>query len=411
MSRTDVRMSGFRSRATVAEAWSWLDAAVAAIPPAVERVPLESACHRTLAEDVVAGADVPAFDRSAMDGYAVRSRETVAATEYNPLLLRIVGTSLPGQAAHRGLEAGQAIRIMTGAPLPEGADAVVPAECATVSGEIVSVETAVSVDRHISRRGEDVRAGEVVVPAGRRLRPQDVAVVASLGVSGLTIRRPPRVRIVATGNELVPPGGARGLHQIYEVNSLLLRGLLPLDGGTLESVQLLPDDRETLRAALTAPGADVLLVSGGSSVGAEDFAPLVVREEGELAIHGVAMRPSSPAGLGRLGAALVCLLPGNPVSCLCAYEFFAARAIRQLAGLSGEWPHRRVRGRLTRKVSSLVGRTDFCRVQIRGDEVHPLAISGAAILSSTTRADGFLIVPPESEGLAEGSEVEALLFR
>jgi molybdopterin molybdotransferase len=170
-----------------------------------------------------------------------------------------------------------------------------------------------------------------------------------------------------------------------------------------------PDDPQEIRAAM-ADEADVILVSGGSSVGQEDHAPRILAEDGELVFHGIAMRPSSPAGLGRLGSRLVFLLPGNPVSCLCAYDFFAGRAIRALGGRPRDWPYPSCRRKLRRKLVSTVGRVDYARVRIVRDEVEPLAISGAAILSSTTRADGFVVVPEDSEGYAEGTEVELFLY-
>jgi molybdopterin molybdotransferase len=165
-----------------------------------------------------------------------------------------------------------------------------------------------------------------------------------------------------------------------------------------------------IRAALADAGADVILVSGGSSVGSEDHAPRLLAELGELPIHGVAMRPSSPAGVGRIGETLVFLLPGNPVSCLCAYDFFAGRAIRLRGGRAGDWPHRRVRGSVARKIVSAIGRVDYCRVRLVDGAVEPIALSGASILSSTTRADGFVIVPAESEGYGPDSEVTVYLY-
>ena len=170
------------------------------------------------------------------------------------------------------------------------------------------------------------------------------------------------------------------------------------------------DDQDQIRAALVAPGADVILVSGGSSVGREDFAPQLIAQAGELAIHGVAMRPSSPAGIGRIGEALVFLLPGNPVSCLCAYDFFAGRAIRLRGGRPPDWPHRTRRCVVARKIVSAIGRVDYCRVRLVDDRVEPIALSGASILSSTTRADGFVIVPGESEGYGPGTEVTVYLY-
>jgi molybdopterin molybdotransferase len=404
----DVRMRGFTQRHTVREAWDWVDALP--VGTVAEPVPLSAACGRVLAADVVSGIDVPGFDRSAMDGYAVLGDETAGASDYNPLLFEIVGTSLPGRGFDGEVHGGEAVRIMTGAPLPAGADAVVPAEYAREIEERVELTTAVPPLKNIGRVGEDIAAGECVLSRGRHLRPQDVGVAASLGRAELPVVRQPRVRLLVTGDELKLPGEPKDPHEIYEANSFMLRGLVARDGGVFEEPRRLPDQRDRIRDALLEPGADVILVSGGSSVGAEDHAPTLLAEEGELAIHGIAMRPSSPAGMGRLAEAAVFLLPGNPVSCLCAYDFFAGRAIRRLAGLDADWPYERRRLPLRRKIVSAIGRVDYCRVRVTDERVEPLALSGASILSSTTRADGFVIVPAESEGQGVGSDVEVFLY-
>jgi molybdopterin molybdotransferase len=405
---SDVRMRGFLKRTPVAECLAWVDAHSA--PVRIESVELARAPGRVLARDVQAPIDVPGFDRSAMDGYALRSEETSGAGDYQPITLRIVGEAMPGAPWEGMVEAGKAVRIMTGAPMPAGADAVVPAEFATPSGEAVEIRTAVPARKNVGLVGEDIRAGGTILSRGRRLRPQDVAVIASIGISRIEVHARPAIRIIVTGNELVPPGVPKGAHQIYEANSFLLRGLVNRDGGTLESVRFLRDDPQDIRDALTASGADAVLVSGGSSVGREDHAPRLVADAGELAIHGVAMRPSSPAGMGRIGTALVFLLPGNPVSCLCAYDFFAGRAIRRLQGLPAGWPYQAAQLPLARKLVSEVGRTDYCRVRITPSGVEPLALSGASILSSTTRADGFVVVPDTLEGYSPGSSVEVRLY-
>jgi molybdopterin molybdotransferase len=224
---------------------------------------------------------------------------------------------------------------------------------------------------------------------------------------------------VITGDELVPPGQAPSGARIVDSNSVVLRALVERDGGVCLPFELLPDRPERVRDALKAGDADAILVSGGSSVGAEDHAPRLVSELGHLDFHGISMRPSSPAGVGRIprgpsgdsGAfAFVFLLPGNPVSCLCAYEFFAGPTLRGLGGRSRAWPHRRVRLPLARKIASAVGRTDYVRVTVEAGRVSPLAISGASILSSTVRAAGCVIVPREREGMPEGEVVEVLLY-
>lgn len=404
----DVRMRGFASRHRVAEAWEWIDNHTA--PLEAESVPLANLFGRVLAEDVFATLNVPAFDRSAMDGYAVRASETDGAGDYSPLTFQLVGQSLPGTPFEGWLVAGSAVRIMTGAPLPDGADAVVPAEYATESKDQVELTQAVSPGKHVGRVGEDIAQGRCVFSEGRRLRPQDVGLLASLGVAEAQVIRQPRVRIVVTGNELVLPGQVRGPYQIYEANSSMLSGLIARDGGVLESMHRCPDQKEAIRAALTTPGADVVLVSGGSSVGAEDHAPMILAEEGTLDLHGLAMRPSSPAGMGWIDNTLVLLLPGNPVSCLCAYDFFAGRAIRKQGGRNPDWPHRTVQLPLSRKLVSAVGRLDYCRVMAQAGQVEPLALSGASILSSTTRANGFVIVPEDLEGYAPGEVVTVYLY-
>ena len=404
----DVRMRGFRSRTTVDDALSWIDANVA--PLGSEFVSLTDAHGRVLASTITSPINVPAFDRSAMDGFALKSAETVGAGDYNPLSFRVVGVSMPGQPFEGDVGTGEAVRIMTGAPVPGGVDAVVPAEYATVRDKLVEITTTVASLKHIGRTSEDVAAGATVLVSGHRLRPQDVGLIASLGLPEVAVVRQPRVRIVVTGNELAEPGSERSPFQIYEANSHIIAGLVPRDGGVLFERARCQDDRESILAAVTKSGADVVLISGGSSVGTEDHAPNIIREAGELPIHGVAMRPSSPAGIGRIGSTFVFLLPGNPVSCLCAYDFFAGRAIRRLAGLSPDWPHRAETGTLRSKIVSQVGRVDYCRVRINDGQIEPVALSGASILSSTTRANGFVIVPSALEGYAAGTDVEVRLY-
>jgi molybdopterin molybdotransferase len=221
--------------------------------------------------------------------------------------------------------------------------------------------------------------------------------------------RRPRVHIIVTGNELLPAGEKPHGYTIVDANGPMLTALVERDGGTVTSAQIVPDNPENILAALRQP-ADVVLVSGGSSVGQEDFAPSLLARYGELAIHGIAMRPSSPSGMGRFEGRLVFLLPGNPVSCLCAYDFFAGRAIRLLGGRNAQWPYRSTRLPLARKLVSMIGRVDYARVCIAEGKVEPLAIGGASVLSSTTRADGFVVIPEDSEGYPPGTPVEVFLY-
>ncbi len=403
-------MRGFSERATVEQTVAWLESV---LPPfeslPVEEVSLLDGATRILAHEVKSLVNVPAFTRSMMDGYALLGEQSYGASNYNPLPLQIIGTCFPGRPFDGHVLPGQAVRIMTGAPLPDGADAVLPVENSSTQGQTLLVMGEVTAGKHIGQIGEDVSAGEVILPARRLLRPQDIGVVASIGVGRLPVIRRPRVRIIITGNELLPAGTPPEGCRIADANGPMLLGLVHRDGGTAITGDIVPDCPDALRAAL-ADEADVILVSGGSSVGQEDYVPKLLSEAGELAIHGVAMRPSSPAGMGRLNNRLVFLLPGNPVSCLCAYDFFAGRAIRALGGRSQDWPYRRQKYRLSRKLVSTVGRVDYARVRVSGVEAEPLAISGASVLSSTTRADGFVIVPADCEGYPEGDEIEVFLY-
>jgi molybdopterin molybdotransferase len=401
-------MKGFAERADVEEVEHFLAGQARALAP--EPVSVEACAGRVLAQDVAASVDVPGFPRSAMDGYALRGEDTFGASAYDPIALRVVGQSLPGAPYPGRVAAGEAVRVMTGAPVPEGADAVAMAEVCEERGGSVAISEPVAPRKNVGAIGEDVRAGDVALRAGRVLRPQDAGLLASIGVAAPLCVRRPRVRLVITGDELLPPGSRPTGAQIVDSNSVMLAALAARDGAVVLPHAILRDRPDAIRAALATAGADVALVSGGSSVGQEDHAPRIVAELGTLDFHGISMRPSSPAGVGRIGACTVFLLPGNPVSCLCAYEFFAGPSLRALGGRSRAWPHRRITLPLARKISSAVGRTDYVRVAIEAGRVVPIATSGASILSSTVRADGCVIVPRELEGMPEGALVEVRLY-
>jgi molybdopterin molybdotransferase len=401
-------MKGFAERVDVEEVQDFLCTHARSL--ASEAVDLLSCVGRVLTEDVRAEIDVPGFARSAMDGYAVRGEDTFGASTYDTIALGVLGEALPGKPFADRVERGSAVRVMTGAPIPDGADAVVMAEVCEECDGTVEISDAVAPHRNIGAIGEDIRVDDLVLRAGRRLRPQDAGLLASIGVCTPGCVRRPRVQLVITGDELLPAGSRPEGPRIVDSNSVVLRALVARDGGELLPFEILPDRPEIIREAIGAPDADVVIVSGGSSVGTEDHAPRLLAELGSLDFHGISMRPSSPTGIGRIEGRLVFLLPGNPVSCLCAYEFFAGPSLRALGGRSREWPHRRIILPLARKISSAVGRTDYVRVALESEKVIPIATSGASILSSTVRADGCVIVPRELEGMAEGTEVEVLLY-
>ena len=405
---TDVRMKGFAKRSSLGSCINWIDEHISLLP--IEQVSLEAAHQRVLATDIISSQDVPQFTRSMMDGFAVQAADTAGASNYQPQQLTVLGESVPGKPFAGSVTQGTAVRIMTGAPLPDGADSVLPAEQVQIEADFILAQGQVAPQKHVGFPGEDIQQGTTVLTTPRILRPQDLGVLSSIGFSHVPVFQQPHVRVIVTGNELLPPGTATTAFCITDANSPMLAALISRDGGHVINPGILPDDPNSIRDALLDSNANVIIVSGGSSVGQEDYAPSLLAELGSLDIHGIAMRPSSPSGIGMLDGRLVFLLPGNPVSCLCAYDFFAGRAIRQMSGLPAQWPYHHEQLPLSRKLTSAIGRTDYARVKIIDGQVHPLAISGASVLSSTTAADGFVVIDENLEGYAEDCEVTVFRY-
>jgi molybdopterin molybdotransferase len=404
----DIRMRGFATRHDVDEALALLRQRLTALPNEV--IGLAGGLDRVLADDVVAAVDVPHFQRSAVDGYGVRARDTFGASNYNPIPLVLKGEILPGRALDLTLMAHEAVRIMTGAPLPAGADAVVMAEYAEEDAERVNILQPISPFKNVGRIGEDIRRGDVVLTRGRKLRPQDLGVLASIQVAHIPVYRRPTVALIITGNELVAVGEPLTGCQIVDSNSCTLAGLSRRLGALPVRKGIIADDYHLIKEAIQQATEDVVIITGGTSVGAEDYAPLIIQEIGELVVHGVSMRPSSPVGFGFIQQQPIFLIPGNPVSALVAFDAFVGPTLQLLQGLQPTYPYAKVRGTLTRKIASAIGRVDFVRVRRTAAGIEPLRVTGASILSSTTRADGFVIVDKNSEGLDEGQEVEVYVY-
>jgi molybdopterin molybdotransferase len=407
----DVRMRGFDERTDLEAALEILRACIRPLPG--ETVPLGEALGRTLARDVVSEIEVPAFDKSAMDGFALRAAETFGASPSDPAAFRVVGEVLPGEEADLEVGPGEAVRIMTGAALPGGADAVLMAEYATDDGDALRAHAPVVPGRNVAKAGEDVRKGDRVLERGRVLRPQDLGVLASIRRVEVEVVRRPSVGILSTGNEVVEPGSAQAGRRGRVVNSCryLLEGMVTQTGGTPRWLGTVPDDPEGLREALGAFQGDLLLTTGATSTGKEDHLPGVLAEIGELLVHGVNMRPASPLAFGRVENAVAVLLPGNPVAAMVGFDVFVRPALQLQLGQEEKRGNRKVRGPLRRKLASALNRTDFVRVRLlEGGDVEPLRSGGAGVLTSVTRADGFVIVPRDVEGFEAGTEVEVFLY-
>jgi molybdenum cofactor synthesis domain-containing protein len=409
-----VRMRGFSRYIRLADALKIVFANVEQLEPEV--VPFDRALGRVLAEDIVSEVDVPPFDRSAVDGYAVQAADTFGASEQKPVKLRVIGSVRIGVTSKLLVRKGEAIKIMTGAPIPKGADAVVMVEHVLARDKNIAVLAPVTPGKNVSARGEDVKAGEVVLERGRLIRPQDVGMLASVGKIRVRVSRRPKVAIFATGGELRRPGERLGRAEITDINSYSLAAAVESCGGLSQNLGIMPDRPELLKRALRkAIGYDMVLASGGSSVGEFDIMPDVIAELGELLFHGVAIRPGGPTAFGVVGRQPVFSLAGFPVSSLVAFDMLVRPALRKMQGLPADRGYPKVRAKLARKVSSTLGRADVVRVKVRVKEgellADPIRVTGSGVLSSMTEADGFFIVPEDVEGFDGGDIVDVEIYR
>ena len=381
-------------------------ALAAATPLAPQRVALSAAAGRVAAEPVRAVVDLPPFDRSAMDGYAVRSADT-------PGELRLAG-DVPAGAVGPPLEPGCALGISTGSALPEGADAVLQSELAAAGDGIVRAEEAIPPGRHIRRRGEDVRAGDALVAAATRLDVARIASLAAAGVGEVAVHRPPRVEILVTGAELLPVGAPPQPGRIHESNGLTLRLLAEAVGAQVSEHGVVADDRDATRAALAgALDADVLLVTGGVSVGEHDHVrPALAGLGVEEVFWRVRMRPGKPVYFGRRGATLVFGLPGNPLSAVVGFLALVEPVLRRLAGEAGA-RMRTVPARLTVDAEPSGGRTTFLTSRLRHGadgvlEAEPTGRQGSHMTGALGASDGFVLV---AQPASAGALVPALVLR
>lgn len=381
----------------------------------VERVSLADAAGRVLARDVSARADLWPFSRSAMDGFALRAADTAPASAERAVRLRILGTVRAGEAPDCPLTAGTAVRIATGAPIPEGADAVVPIELVTVDGDTVAVPAPVPPGRHVFPAGEDAKGGEVVLTAGSMLRPGSVALLASLGVDRVPVVRRAVVVILPTGDELVEIDRSPRPGQVRESNSYALAAAVADMGGIPRRLAIAHDNVAAVVAGLRAGlKADALIVCAGMSVGDRDLVKEAMGRVGiELVFWRVAMKPGAPAAFGVAGATPVFGLPGNPGAAMVAFEELVRPALRRMMGYREE-QRPILGGRLTDPVVLAPGRRRYLWAKVtaaRGQlDVHPLPGQGTATLRSISDANGLIVVEPDQGPLAPGDYVRVQML-
>jgi molybdopterin molybdotransferase len=396
--------------------------------PADAPLGLADALGMVLAADVRAADDVPGFDRSTVDGYAVDPADTFGASEAQPAYLRLAGEAPMGEAAGAPVPPGCVVRVATGGMLPPGAGAAVMLEhCETLPTGEIAVSRPAAPGDNVIRQGEDLRTGDLILVAGHRLRPQDLGLLAAAGVTRVEVRRRPRVAVVSTGDEVVPPDAQPGPGQVRDINSYSVAGMVREAGGEPVLCGVVSDDPARLDEALrgaAAAGADLLLVSGGSSVGARDYVARAIAGLGAPGVlaHGIALRPGKPTLLAVAGSLPVIGLPGHPASAMVVTWLFGVPALRHLAGDSDRRDIRpAVRARLTRNLPSAPGREEYVRVALR-PEVPGGAVDGwtswaaepvfgaSGLVRTLVRGDGLVRVPHGSEGIAAGTEVDVYLF-
>ena len=406
---TDTKMRPIRQTIPFDEAVAILDKSAVPISR-TELVPLADADGRVLATSVVATADVPPFDRAAMDGFAVIAEDTFRASRQAPVTLGCVETVHTGSVPAESINRGECTEIATGAPMPEGADAVVMVEETDHGADsAVRVFAPVYPGQHVGRRGADITSGQVVLEAGARLTPSRLGSIAALGSAEIEAFACPRVAILSTGNEIIEPGQPLGPGQIYDINRFTLGAIIGEHGGVAVSYPTAADTLGSLEAAVeTCLDNDVLVFSGGSSVGERDLTLDVLERKGEVLFHGIAVKPGKPTLFGRIGDAPVLGMPGYPTSCLSNAYLLLIPLLRQIAHLP---PHRMrtVAVPAAQRFVSTTGRHQFYTVRVVNGAALP-AFKGSGDITSMSQADGYIEIPAQTDIVEKGQTVEVKLF-
>ena len=383
----------------------------AAVPiERTERIPVRDTMDRVLAAAVISTIDVPPFARAAMDGYAVIAEDTFGAGRYDAKVLRSIETVYTGAVASRALSRGACIEIATGAPLPQGADAVVMVEeTEKTDGGGVRVFTPVYPGQHVGRRAADIASGQTVLPAGVVLNPSRIGVLAAIGTAEIEVYAKPRVAIISTGNEIVDPGNPLGPGQIYNINQFTLSAIIRAHGGVPMNGKTTPDSLPELVKTFESTGAaDLIMFSGGSSVGERDLILDALQAAGEVVFHGIAVKPGKPTILGKVGGKPVLGMPGNPTSCLSNAYLLVVPMLRRMARLP-EYVPRSTRVQLSQRIVSTTGRHQFYTVRLADGAAVP-AFKGSGDITSMAHADGYIEIPAQTDIVEAGEIVDVKLF-
>jgi molybdopterin molybdotransferase len=417
----DVRMKGFTEVTRIEEALKQYFQTVKLKTLTSEEVSLVEGISRVLAENVESEVNVPPFDRSAVDGYAVKAEDTHGASPTNPIALDLIGIINAGDSSNLELKQSKTIRVATGAHIPKGADAVVMLEYTEKIGkDRVEIYRPITSGYNVSKKGEDVKTDDVVLWRGTNLKPQDIGILAAIGRRNISVVKKPIVAVISSGNELVEPGKQLEMGKISDINRYVLISAIKDVCGNPEDMGIVGDESGDLTTTIShgLERADMVLVSGGTSVGTRDLVPEVVNSLGKpgIIVHGIAMRPGMPTALAAIGNKPIILLPGHPVAALTAFNTLVRPIIERLIGAPVKQMHSKIiSATVKRRIPSRPGFRDFVRVIVHrtsnGFTVEPVRVRGASVISSMVRANGILVIQEEKEGVEAGEEVEVALFR
>ncbi len=410
-----LRKIGFAKLTSLEDSLKNLFSHVSILPS--EEIHVFQSLNRILAEDIFSKIDVPPFDRSAMDGYAIRAEDSFGASPTNPKILKLVGKIEIGQKIEQELHEGEAIRISTGAAIPKGASAVIKIEDTELKENIVYLHAPLVPGKNISRKGEDIIKDSIILSKGTELKAEHVALLCSLGIEKIKVSTIPTVSVFSTGDELIEVGEPLEPNKIYNSNTPMLISLVKLYGGKVIHHATLKDDKELIRKSLheASNNSRVIIFTGGTSVGSQDFLPEIMHEEANVLTHGIAMRPGSPLLIALFKESLVFCLPGTPVAAYVGFLKVIGPTLRKMMGCSKIDPRIELLAKMSKDVPvSTLGHLNYLRVKIKredGDLVAiPVKLKGSGIISSLTQSDGIIEIPPFQEGLKKGEKVFVKLF-
>ncbi|NIU38797.1 molybdopterin molybdenumtransferase MoeA [Candidatus Bathyarchaeota archaeon] len=403
------RLKGFKKLTRVDDALGLFLEELKPTRLGIDHIPINEAWQRVAAENVSAPSDLPLFERSAMDGYALIASDTFGASEFKPTLFELTEKD--------SVDKGEAKQIWTGGMIPKGADAVVMLEHTSKTEGGISVIVAVTPGENISKRGEDIRKSEIAVKAGTRLLPQHLGLLAGLGITHINVVRKPKVALLSTGNELVELGQKPRLGQVFNVNDTILSAICQQIGAETINLGIARDDLGKIKDRITegVKQADAVITTGGTSVGHADLVPTAVNNLGKpgVIVHGIAMRPAMPTALAIVRGKPVFILSGYPVAAMFGFEVFVRPVILRLLGIEDE-NRPMLKARLTRRVASALGRRVYLRVRVFKERseffAEPIRTKGSGVLSTMTKANGYVVIPENRNGLEDNEAAIVYLF-